>query len=123
MEKNTNTKKDLLTWFLYNKKKLNGYTNHYWNGITTLEWCKKIEHILKFQKKSINSFKLIQLGTKKIYSKYEMLKIFKKIFKKKIIINRKKMQYVNKTLKPDICSPNLEIQLEEFKNLKYFKKL
>ena len=121
--KNTKTKKDLLTWFLHNKKKLNGYTNHFWNGITTLEWCKKIEYILKFKKKYNNSIKLIQLGTKEIYSKYEMLKIFQKIFEKKIIINRKKTQFINRTLKPDVYSPNLEIQLEEFKNLKYFKKL
>ena len=121
--KNTKSKKDLLTWFLHKKKKLNGFTNHFWNGITTLEWCKKIEYILKFKKKSINSIKLIQLGTKEIYSKYEMLKIFQKIFEKKLIIHRKKTQFVNKTLKPDIYSPNLEIQLEEFKNLKYFKKL
>ena len=32
-----NTSLSLLDWFLSQEKETNGYTNHYWNGITTLE--------------------------------------------------------------------------------------
>jgi dTDP-4-dehydrorhamnose reductase len=39
-----NSDKGLLSWFLNLEEgsTVNGFTNHFWNGITTLEWCKRI---------------------------------------------------------------------------------
>lgn len=68
-EKNTN--KSLIEWLLSNYgKKVNGFSNHWWNGLTTLELCKAIEMIIMED--------LYQEGTFHIFSndvtKYEMLK-------------------------------------------------
>ena len=71
---------DLLTWALKNKnKKLFGYIDHYWNGITALEWCKIVKTYFHTYKKKENS-KLLQIGTKKYITKYELLLIIKKTF-------------------------------------------
>jgi dTDP-4-dehydrorhamnose reductase len=113
-----NSKNNLLSWLLFTKKKkIDGYINHYWNGITTLEWCKRLEEILK----NINNniflrSSIIQLGMKKKYSKYELLNIAKKVFNIKCSIYKKKVEYINRCLKPSVFSPNLTIQLKEFKN-------
>ena len=40
-------KKSMLEWVLSNNyKTINGWTNHHWNGITCLEYCKVVETIL-----------------------------------------------------------------------------
>ena len=40
-------KRSLLEWAKQNKDQtVYGYTNHWWNGVTCLEWAKQIEHIL-----------------------------------------------------------------------------
>jgi dTDP-4-dehydrorhamnose reductase len=111
----TKSKKDFLSWFLNQKKEVYGYSNHYWNGVTTLEWCKKIEQIFINRENLDNKTKIIQLGTRIIYSKYKMLNIFKKIFDKKIKIIKKKTKYTNRALKPNIYSKDLISQLIEFK--------
>jgi dTDP-4-dehydrorhamnose reductase len=110
------SKKDLLSWFLSQKKKIFGYTNHFWNGVTTLEWCKKVEYLIANSKNLTNKSLIIQLGTKKTYSKYDMLNIFKKIFEKKIKILKKKKNYTNRTLKPTLLSNDLTTQLIDFRN-------
>ena len=37
----------LFEWFMKQKTSANGYTNEFWNGITTLEWCKLCYKIIK----------------------------------------------------------------------------
>ncbi len=110
----TKNNKDFLSWALRNKsKKLFGFENHYWNGVTTLEWCKKLEEILLNKKRKSN--KIIQLGTKEKYTKYQMLILFKKIFNLKYNVSKKNVEYINRVLKPDTYSKNLKKQLYEFK--------
>jgi len=109
--------KGLLSWFLNNSSdsKLHGYTNHYWNGITTLEWCEKLLFFLR-NKKLLNDLlerKIIQLGTDQIYSKYKMLSLFNLVFKKNFsIIPFEAPTFVNRSLKPDIISMPLDLQME-----------
>lgn len=112
--------KGLLSWFLNNadNSTLNGYSEHYWNGITTLEWCIQLLNILendKLLKKCIEK-KIIQLGTKKRYSKYEMLSIFNKKYKKNCFIKSLKTEPLNRCLQPEIYSKPLEIQIDELIN-------
>ena len=115
----SNSNKGLLSWFLNNPSGtiLNGFTNHFWNGITTLEWCKRIHEII-INENTLNQFMkqgLIQLGTKEIYSKYEMLRIFKKVFQKDYEIKPQESQYINRCLQSLIESKSLEIQLNELR--------
>ena len=113
--------KGLLSWFINTNSgtSINGYINHYWNGITTLEWCEKVFSFIKDENlENLISKKIIQLGTKEIYNKYQMLILFNNIFDKKINIypveNKEK---INRCLDPDLFSDSLENQLL---NLKLF---
>jgi hypothetical protein len=56
-----------MNWFLKQKKYVNGYTNQYWNGITSLEWAKQSLNIL--QNWNLNK-NIVQLGTN-VISKYD----------------------------------------------------
>jgi dTDP-4-dehydrorhamnose reductase len=111
--------KGLLSWFLNTKSgiSIDGYTNHYWNGITTLEWCEKIFSFINDEKlENLISKKIIQLGTREIYNKYQMLMLFNKIYYKNINIypveNKKK---INRCLCPEVFSDSLENQLLNLK--------
>ena len=40
------TKKSLLEWYLEQQGTVNGYINHVWNGLTTLQWAKTAAQII-----------------------------------------------------------------------------
>jgi dTDP-4-dehydrorhamnose reductase len=112
----TNSNKGLLSWFLSNQDgvHLDGYLNHYWNGITTFEWCNRLNFILQDDSllNSLLSKKFIQLGTQKIYSKYDMLQLFNQIYNRNIIINPISTdKEVYRCLLPEWTSKSLEEQL------------
>lgn len=110
-----NQKYGLLSWFTKNKlSTLKGYENHYWNGITTLEWSKIMFDILRKK----NKFKIINIGLKNKISKYHLLKLINNIYfhksnRKKII--KTKTHFCNRSLKPDIFSSNISNQIKELK--------
>jgi dTDP-4-dehydrorhamnose reductase len=111
-----NSDKGLLSWFLKNNQnaELNGYSNHLWNGITTLEWCEKLLTFLQNDSilNELLKRKLIQLGTDEIYTKYDMLCIFNRLFSKNFTINSVDADTsINRCLKSEIISPVLEVQL------------
>jgi len=90
-------KKSLLEWILSNRNnQINGYTNHVWNGITCLEYCKVIEKIIQEN--------IFWKGVKHIYSptpksKYELVKMVNVIFDLKMeIIPIETSEISNKTL-------------------------
>lgn len=113
-----NSDKGLLSWFLNNEvgAEINGYTNHQWNGITTLEWCKKLHDLLRDQGMFDELLKrgLVQLGTSKTYSKFEMLNIFQTTFSTKYRIKPfEAKEAVYRCLNPDLISVSLEDQMIE----------
>tara|TARA_B100001057_G_scaffold228076_1_gene228361 strand:- start:2309 stop:3157 length:849 start_codon:yes stop_codon:yes gene_type:complete len=92
-EKNTN--KSLLNWFLSQSNSTRGYTNAFFSGLTSLELSKII---FKFFIKKNNLYNLVlHVGGFKI-SKYNLLIIIKKIFKKKINIVRFKDFKIDRSL-------------------------
>jgi|LakMenEpi03Aug12_release.lakeMendotaPanAssembly.Ray.scaffolds.fasta_scaffold03611_11 dTDP-4-dehydrorhamnose reductase len=96
--KELNTSKNLLSWFLNqdSNAKIDGYTNHFWNGITTLQFAKICENIITNNVQSNNIQHIVPIDT---VSKYELLKLFNKYFKKNINIFPKYCsETVNKTL-------------------------
>ncbi len=112
-----NSDKGLLSWFLNLKEgsTVNGFTNHLWNGITTLEWCKFVKDYISSNK--VYPLNTVQLGTKQIYSKYDMLKLFKTVFNKKLEINPlSEGTKVQKCLVPNIVCEDLNSQLVELRN-------
>jgi len=77
------TSYSLLSWFLKkNSKKINGYKDQYWNGITTYALSKICVGIIQS-----NIFKngLFHIFSKNKISKYELLCLFNKYLKKKKI--------------------------------------
>ena len=92
---------------------VNGYSNHYWNGITTLAWCEICHGLIE---NSIN-LKLVQAGTDKIYSKYEMLNLFSLYLPNRSKIDKySDLNIIDRSLIPNFIVEDLEIQLK-----KYFK--
>jgi dTDP-4-dehydrorhamnose reductase len=103
----------LLDWFLAQEGSTRGYTNHYWNGITTLQWAKEC---YKLMKNWDTAPTLTQLGTPEHRSKYEVLLLAKAIYHKDIeVIPFAPEVGANKCVVSDYELPNLEIQLEELK--------
>jgi len=104
----------LLDWFLGTPDDavLNGYSNYFWNGITTLQWAKVAEDILlKWEKAPV----LTQVGTEGIH-KCDLLKIMAKVYNKPNQINESPMATpLNKMLLSDYELPTIEQQLIELK--------
>jgi dTDP-4-dehydrorhamnose reductase len=68
----------LLGWFLKQSGSINGYENVYWNGVTTLELAKAINHFIR---DGVTG--LYHLCANEKISKFELLKLFQEIFNTK----------------------------------------
>lgn len=107
------TNLSLLDWFLSQDTNVKGYTNHFWNGITTLQWAKEAHNIMENWSTSPN---LNQFGTEVHHSKYDLLTIAKAVYKKDtVIIPFATEVAVNKCLTSDTKIPELTEQLAELK--------
>jgi dTDP-4-dehydrorhamnose reductase len=106
----------LLEWVLSNKgKSINGYTNHLWNGITCLQYCKVIE-VLLLEDRLWSGVRHITSPTPK--SKYELACLIRDIYECPMTITPiATTQTVNKTLSsqypPVMTIPELEFQIKE----------
>lgn len=67
----------LFNWFMAQSGKINGYSQVYWTGITTLELAKAIEKSFE-----MNPTGLINLVNNKKINKYNLLKLFKENMEK-----------------------------------------
>ena len=83
----------LLDWFLKQKNPISGYSKAYWSGVTTLELAKQMEAFLD---QEITG--LYQLCPDDKISKYDLLKLFAKIYKKDIDISENPNYEVDKSL-------------------------
>lgn len=77
--------KSLIDWFLSNKKKssINGFSNHLWNGVTT-RYFANILYVLVVSKLIIPN--LIHIVPKNKVTKYELLKLLSKKYKRNDLI-------------------------------------
>lgn len=112
--------KGLLAWFLSQAdgSSVPGFADHFWNGITTLEWCKQVDQLIVSPlARGVKSFpRLLQLGTRREYSKLEMLGLFNAAFGRDVRIEHRAhgvRQY--RCLRPDFESPDLDQQLAEIR--------
>ena len=131
----------LLEWFLSQDTNVDGYTNHIWNGITTLEWAKCTYELLMAIKngerdklmvierdklmviekdKLMANDKIIQPGTEMVHSKAEILHLLAKIWKKDIkITDIESTKSVDRSLKPTWERKLLSEQLLELHSWYY----
>lgn len=71
----------ILGWFFEQSGEINGYTQAYWSGVTSLELAKATNQLIK---QSITG--LFQLCPEQKISKYDLLHLFAKIWDKNITI-------------------------------------
>ncbi len=77
--------RSLIEWARSQKgKEVNGFTNHDWNGVTTLQVAKSIHKILE---KNAYSAGLFHLHSPKAISKDKMLKVFSDVYDLSLKIN------------------------------------
>jgi dTDP-4-dehydrorhamnose reductase len=109
---------ELVEWLKDNSgKKINGFINHYWNGITCLQLSKIIEDII-----TKNNFwnGVRHIFSPKSVSKYELVSMINDIYKLNIKINKFKTEYsFDKTIKSiydnEYIIPDLFEQIKEMK--------
>jgi dTDP-4-dehydrorhamnose reductase len=111
------TKSSLMEWFLSNQdnESVFGYTEHFWNGATTLTWSEYAYDLMtnweKYDKEIILHSKCI--------SKKELLETLNKVFLRKIIIEAKNETKLDRCLIGGIEIPDLETQLDALKSFYY----
>lgn len=102
----------LLQWFLSQPPgaRLSGYTNHHWNGMTTLQWCVEVERLLLAP--DTPDGRLMQFGWTGGCSKHEMLQMFREAFRPDITVTPVEHgDAVDRRLEPDVEVPDLREQL------------
>jgi dTDP-4-dehydrorhamnose reductase len=102
----------LLQWFLSQPlgERLSGFTNHYWNGMTTLQWCVEVERLLT--RPEVSGGRMVQYGWRGGCSKHEMLQQFRDAFRPDITVTPvEHAQTVDRRLEPEVEVPELRVQL------------
>lgn len=98
-----NTSYGLLEWFLNSKNKVYGYNNVKFNGVTTVELFNLIKKII-LMNKQING--LYHVSASKI-SKYNLLKLIAKIYKKDIKIVSYKKITIDRSLNSSLINKKI----------------
>lgn len=70
----------LYHWFMQQRGQIKGYTNVYWNGVTTLELAKAIDYLIRNPLSG-----LLHLHAPEKVSKYELLKLFQEQFGHRLV--------------------------------------
>jgi dTDP-4-dehydrorhamnose reductase len=113
-----NSKYSLMSWFLSNPdgSNVNGFSNQYWNGNTTLTWANFCLELIK----NWSDYGIENILYSDCISKYELLYHINKIWGRNIIINRFESPYsLNKCLEGNIRKEHIEKQLIELKEFYY----
>lgn len=110
-------KKSLLEWVKSNTgKEINGYINHFWNGVTCLELAKCIDTMIKNN--------IYWYGVRHIHSntvsKYELIDIINDIYKLDIKIKKYSTDTVDKSLTSKYVIFTIPELTEQIKELKEF---
>lgn len=100
--------KSLLNWFLsQNLNKVNGFSDHMWNGITTLNFAKIVDGMIKNNNFNIHTQHVVP---KDEVSKYDLLIYFKKYFEVDVIIEKSNSSNsVNRSLKTNNKDENIKL--------------
>ena len=97
----------LLSWFLSHPKgsTINGYTNHVWNGVTTLAVAKVIAGILRLPEIPTGKYHLVPSGE---LSKYQLLSIISRMVPamEYTIVPTKGNENINRTLQTEFRDVN-----------------
>ena len=100
--------KSLLNWFLsQNSNKVNGFSDHMWNGITTLNFAKIVDGMIRNNNFNFHTQHVVP---KDEVSKYDLLIYFKKYFEVDVIIEKSNSSNsVNRSLKTNNQDENIKL--------------
>lgn len=107
----------LMEWFLHTQEnEVNGFTDSFWNGLTTLELTKIIIDIIN---RNVFDNKVLHYYSENTASKYELLEHINKLFCMNKIINKKVNGLKYYTLSSIYTNPrkNIYEQLNELKQI------
>ncbi len=103
-----------MEWFLSQTGEVNGYSEYYWNGNTTLIWAKFCLHLM-YNWESEDTETILEGES---VSKYQLLLTLKEVYNRHdIIVNPIDQPVVNKCLEGKIKTSSLKSQLID---LQYF---
>lgn len=117
-----NNKRSLLEWVKSNSgKEINGYTNHFWNGVTCLQLAKIVQKII-LENKFWNGIRHIY--SPRTVSKFELVSMINNVYNLGIKINKfETKNMVNKTM-ISLFNENTYFNIpdltDQIKELKYF---
>ena len=105
----------LLNWILSQKGNINGYTEAFWGGVTTLELAKSIEFFIL---KNIDGINLYHLTNNEKISKFDLLIIINEVFNLKLNISssdkyKVDKSFINSNTLIDYKVPSYQIMIEE----------
>jgi len=109
-------KTGLLEW-VRKTTHINGYTNHFWNGITCLEYAKMIEHLIVTK---TYWFGIRHVYSPQVISKYELVKLITECYNLENIITETSCsipvyRQLDSIFTCDYKIKSLKIQLEELR--------
>ena len=106
---------ELFHWFMSQSGKIDGYTGAIWSGVTTIQLAKAVNWAIQN-----NITGLYHVTNNDVISKYDLLCLIKKYFKKRIEITPIIGKNINKSFidtrrELDYNVPNYETMIEEMK--------
>ena len=107
------SKESLLEWFLSQEGSVHGYRNAIFSGLTTLELSNVIEKIILFHKDLSG---LYHVSSKPI-SKYDLLNLIKKVYKKKIKIIPSDQVKINRSLNSEKFQKATNIEVSDWESM------
>jgi dTDP-4-dehydrorhamnose reductase len=109
-------KKGLLSWAIDNKgKTISGYTKHFWNGITCLEYAKLMNEIIHSKEYTKFLNKITHISCKDVVSKYELLKIISNIYDLNLNVIATDTEKNDRSLVSNIVRKTIDEQIKEMK--------
>jgi dTDP-4-dehydrorhamnose reductase len=107
--------RNLLSWFLNAEGSVDGYSNHLWNGITTLQSARLASDILAGR--HATSPRPLQPASQPAISKCDLLRLIAEIWGSSTVVNSVEASTViARTLAPNIETPPLSQQLRELRD-------
>jgi dTDP-4-dehydrorhamnose reductase len=104
----------LVTWLLSQTHEADGFTDHFWNGITTLDWAKICFGLITG---SLPTATAILQPASTTVSKHELLNIIARTYSRPMkVIAKSGPEPINRTLIPNLTRPSLEQQLLELRD-------
>jgi len=104
----------LMAWLLKQTSEVEGFTNQYWNGITTLEWAKICLKLI--YGKLPTSYPILQPGSTTL-SKFELLETIARVYSIATkIIAKPGRETLTRTLLPNLQMAFISEQLKELRD-------